>query len=62
MASRARCLAKSCRQLLQGHVMLGHNSPAIVSAQQLSQNSLFKQQDLLFPAWAVTKSSVVRDF
>lgn len=36
--------------------------PAIIDAQQLSQNSLFKEQDLLFPAWAVTKTSHVRDF
>lgn len=72
-SSQARHLTKSCSQLLQGHVILGPQKadgatcdcfclPAIIRAQQLSQNSLFKQQDFLYSAQTAKKPSLVRDF
>lgn len=72
-SSQACRLTKSCSQLLQGHVILGPQKadgpicdclclPAIIRAQQLSQNSLFKQQDFLYSAQTAATSSLVRDF
>lgn len=64
----------NCLQLFQGSIIEGPwaptwkswwfnlRLPAIVLAQQFSQNILYKQQDLIFSASAVTKPSVVRDF
>lgn len=64
--SQACHLTKSCSQPLQGHVILGPQKadgsicdclclPAIIRAQQLSQNSLFEQQDFLYSAQTANK-------